>query len=166
MNFGPFTKVYKLFWEEIGKIYSHLPRFTSTLQPISGVTSGKNQLISGSGVSIYQGFTQETSQLLKKYKNQSHLQPISASCGALPLPVSRPIYTNRQNLALPTENSPNFEKIDSGRRPLAIFSKFGLKNLLTTFANFWPAKTHNIKTSPTHFWTFSKSWLLFFRRHF
>ena len=102
----------------------------------AGVTSGKNQLISGFGVSIYQGFTQETSQLLKKYKNQSHLQPISASCGALPLPVSRPIYTNRQNLALPTENSPNFEKIDSGRRPLAIFSKFGLKNLLTTFANF------------------------------
>ena len=98
----------------------------------AGVTSGKNQLISGFGVSIYQ----ETSQSLKKYKNQSHLQPISASCGALPLPVSRPIYTNRQNLALPTENSPNFEKIDSGRRPLAICSKFGLKNLPTTFANF------------------------------
>ena len=77
----------------------------------AGVTSGKNQLISGFGVSIYQGFTQETSQLLKKYKNQSHLQPISASCGALPLPVSLPIYTNRQNLALPTGNSPNFEKI-------------------------------------------------------
>ena len=99
----------------------------------AGVTSGKNQLISGSGVSIYQGFTQETSQLLKKYKNQSHLQPISASCGALPLPVNLPRNTSRQNLSLSIEIRPNFAKIASGRRPLPIFAKFGLKILLNDF---------------------------------
>ena len=53
-----------------------LPKQRHLYHHIGGadVTSGKNQLTSGSGVAIYQGFTQETSQLLKKHKNYSHLQ--------------------------------------------------------------------------------------------
>ena len=47
------------------------------------LTSGEKQLTSGSGVAIYWGFTQETSQLLKKHKNYSHLQAIEVASVSL-----------------------------------------------------------------------------------
>tara|TARA_B100000780_G_scaffold174792_1_gene122399 strand:- start:1076 stop:1306 length:231 start_codon:yes stop_codon:yes gene_type:complete len=59
------------------KNYSHLQAFYSPypLPPGgAGVTSGKNQLTSGSGVSIHQ----ETSQLVQKYKNYSHFGKLTA----------------------------------------------------------------------------------------
>jgi len=63
---------------------------------------------------------------------------------AVPLPVNLPINSSHQNLSLAIKISPNFEKIDSGRRPLAIFSKFGLKKCITTFSYFAPGKIHKI----------------------
>ena len=55
-----------------------LQPFTSIIGG-AGVTVGEKQLTSGSGVGIYQGFTQETSQLLKKYKNYSHLTRLASA---------------------------------------------------------------------------------------
>ena len=63
---------------------------------------------------------------------------------AVPLPVNLPINSSHQNLSLAIKISPNFEKIDSGRRPLSIFSKFGLKKCLTTFGYFESFNSHKI----------------------
>ena len=134
----------------------------------------KNSLTSGSGVGIYQGFTQETSQLLKKYKNYCHLTRLASAStaqyplpvAAVPLPVNLPINSSHQNLSLSPKISPNFEKIASGRRPLAIFSKFGLKKCLTTFSYFESFNSHKIETSKLASTKFSKRRLKNFRRHF
>ena len=80
--------------------------------------------------------------------------------------MNLPINSSHENLSLSIKISPNFEKIASGRRPLAIFSKFGLKKLLTTFFIFGSAKTHKIKTSKSDSKENSKRRLFFFRRHF
>ena len=80
--------------------------------------------------------------------------------------MTLPINSSHQILSLATKTRPNFEKIDSGRRPEAIFSKFGLKKCLTTFANFWSAKTHEMKTSKLASTRSKKIQLKNFRRHF
>ena len=69
-----FAKI-TLKYREINEEIQELEPFTSIIGG-AGVTSGEKQLTSGSGVAIYQGFTQETSQLVKKSKNYSHLQAI------------------------------------------------------------------------------------------
>merc|ERR1712051_868359 len=80
-----------------------------------------------------------TSQLVQKYKSYSHLtrlasalQPnirflwsISASCDPSYNTLANKIYHYLQRIR------PNFEKIDPGRRPGSIFSKFGLKKYLS-----------------------------------
>ena len=85
---------------------------------------------------------------------------------AVPLPVNLPINSSHQNLSLAIKISPNFEKIASGRRPLAIFSKFGLKKCLTSFCYFPSAHPNIIKTSKLASTKFSKRRLKNFRRHF
>ena len=134
--------------------YKNQSPFTSIIGG-AGVTVGEKQLTSGSGVGIYQGFTQETSQLLKKYKNYSHLtrlasalQPnirflwsISASCDPSYNTLATKIYHYLQR------TKPNFEKIDPGRRPGSIFSKFGLKKYLSPKMNSESDHPRNKKTS-------------------
>ena len=94
-------------------------------------SASKNQLTSGSGVGIYQ-------EAPVNYCRNTRIRAIPAAAvplpvAAVPLPVNLPINSSHQNLSLAIKISPNFEKIDSGRRPLA-----------TTFGYFESFNSHEI----------------------